>query len=249
MLWLTFRAVALDRAEVDARREADAARGRSELQERIALALWRMDWTLAPLIAQEVTRPSYTYRPFLSAPAAKGDPARRAELASPLLTQASPFVLVHFEVTADGTWSSPQVPSEADNGDALAAGVSNEAIHRSAQRLAELQASVTYDQLVSHVPQTLLPSSTWRIRFLGFRDVECQQRQSVVRRAWNPSPYQQAAESPESQMAQVAQAPSQAGQQANVGRQRPRAKPRRTTDTTAGVVASGRSRPTGMGTA
>jgi signal transduction histidine kinase len=213
MLWLTWRAVALDQAEVDARHEADAARGRSELQERIALALWRMDWTLAPLIAQEVTRPSYTYRPFLTAPASKGEPARREELASPLLTQASPFVLVHFEVAADGTWSSPQVPSEADNGYALAAGVSNEAIHRSAQRLAELQANVTYDQLVSHVPQTLLPSGTW-----GFGSSGPVPPSVNNANQWfddrNPSPYQQVAESPESQVSQVAQAPSQAGQQA-----------------------------------
>ena len=36
------------------------------------MALWRMDWTLAPLIAQEITRPSYTYKSFLAAPPAKG---------------------------------------------------------------------------------------------------------------------------------------------------------------------------------
>ncbi len=212
MLWLTWRAVALDQAEVDARREADAARGRSELQERIALALWRMDWTLAPLIAQEVTRPSYTYRPFLTAPASKGEPARREELASPLLTQASPFVLVHFEVAADGTWSSPQVPSEADNGYALAAGVSNEAIHRSAQRLAELQANVTYDQLVSHVPQTLLPSSMLRLGSSGNVTPSANDANQWFD-GLAPSPYQQVAESPESQTAQAAQTPSQTSQQ------------------------------------
>lgn len=212
MLWLTLRAVALDQAEVDARREADAARGRSELQERIALALWRMDWTLAPLIAQEVTRPSYTYRPFLTAPATKGEPTRRAELASPLLNLASPFVLVHFEVAADGSWSSPQVPSEADNAYALAAGVSNEAIQRSAQRLAELQANVTYDQLVSHVPQTLLPSSMLRMGSSGTVTPSANNANQ-----WfddrTPSPYQQVAEPPASQVPQIAQAPSQAVQQ------------------------------------
>ncbi len=110
MAWLTWRAVALDRAEARARREADQARRRTELQERVAMALWRMDWTLAPLIAQEITRPSYTYKSFLAAPHAKSSQGSRADLASPLLTQPSRFVVLNFDVADSGEWASPQSP-------------------------------------------------------------------------------------------------------------------------------------------
>ena len=87
------------------------------------MALWRMDWTLAPLIAQEITRPSYTYRPFLARGTAKGGKGSRAELASPLLTQPSRFVVLNFDVADNGDWVSPQSPQPADVPDAVAAGV------------------------------------------------------------------------------------------------------------------------------
>src|SRR6478736_5052960 len=55
MAWLTRQAL-----EADERRrvaEADA-----ELEQRVSLALWRMDTELAPIIATEVIRPPAEYR-------------------------------------------------------------------------------------------------------------------------------------------------------------------------------------------
>jgi len=157
MSWLSWRVLALDRAEAAARRAADEARQRSELQERVALALWRMDWTLAPLIAQEITRPSDAYRPFLAGPPHQ-DKTNRADLASPLLTQPSRFVVLNFDVSDDGRWGSPQNPAEADVPHAVAAGAELETLERSASRLNELRNSVTFEQLLERVPLTLLPN-------------------------------------------------------------------------------------------
>ncbi|MHB8957221.1 MAG: sensor histidine kinase [Pirellulaceae bacterium] len=159
MVWLTLRAVALDRAEARARHEADQARSRAELQERVALALWRMDWTLAPLIAQEITRPSYSYRPFLATKDAKAAKGRRADLASPLLTQPSRFVMLNFDVAQGGEWASPQSPPPADVPHALEAGVSPATLESNGRRLDELSKSVTFEQLLAYVPDTLLPSN------------------------------------------------------------------------------------------
>jgi signal transduction histidine kinase len=55
MLWLTQEALESDRL----RRTAQA---NAELEQRVSLALWRMDTELAPIIAEEVVRPPSAYR-------------------------------------------------------------------------------------------------------------------------------------------------------------------------------------------
>ncbi|HWE38378.1 MAG TPA: HAMP domain-containing sensor histidine kinase [Isosphaeraceae bacterium] len=101
-------ALDLERAEARTRRQA-------ALDENLQLALWRMDSDLAPLIAEEGTRPYFTYTPFYPAERAythmleavdKGD----VLVASPLLTYASPRVHLHFQFGPDGRLTSPQVP-------------------------------------------------------------------------------------------------------------------------------------------
>src|SRR5439155_20171986 len=54
-LWLTLKALELDRAQLLAQRQA-------ELEEDITAALWRMDSMLTPLLAEEAARPDYEYR-------------------------------------------------------------------------------------------------------------------------------------------------------------------------------------------
>ena len=87
--WLSVKALELDRAEAAARRQtevarrleaearaqaefarrqADLARAQAELQELASSALWRMDWTLTPIVAQEAARPYYVYLPFYPVP-------------------------------------------------------------------------------------------------------------------------------------------------------------------------------------
>jgi signal transduction histidine kinase len=85
MAWLTRQAL-----EADARRRS--AEAEAGLEQRVSLALWRMDTELAPIIAAEVIRPPGEYRPMRSA---ASDPP--------------PYVLLQFETTPKGVWLSPQV--------------------------------------------------------------------------------------------------------------------------------------------
>src|SRR5436190_4711534 len=84
MAWLTRQAL-----EADERRRI--AEAEAELEQRVSLALWRMDTELAPIIAEEVIRPTSAYRPA----------GGRVE--------PPPYVLLQFEARPDRAWSSPQV--------------------------------------------------------------------------------------------------------------------------------------------
>jgi hypothetical protein len=89
MVWLT-------REAVEADRQRRAAQADAELEQRVSLALWRMDTELAPIIAQEVVRPVSAYR----APSAVVPPPE--------------FVSLLFEVRKDGPWFSPQAALSKD---------------------------------------------------------------------------------------------------------------------------------------
>ncbi len=85
MAWLTQQAL-----RADQRRQA--AEAEAELEQRVSLALWRMDTELAPIIAAEVIRPPTEYRPVGS-----------------VVTELPPYVLLQFEARSKSTWLSPQV--------------------------------------------------------------------------------------------------------------------------------------------
>jgi signal transduction histidine kinase len=87
MAWLTREAVRADQRRRWA--ESDA-----EFEQRVSLALWRIDTKLAPIIAEEVIRPPTDYRPTIDGP-----------------VELPPYVLLQFEVRPDGTWVSPQMPA------------------------------------------------------------------------------------------------------------------------------------------
>ncbi len=109
--WVSLEALQADANEA-------AAREKSILEENTRLALWRMDSLMAPLVAQENARPYFAYDAFYPADRAYGrmfntlaNGEVHALVPSPLLTQATPYVLVHFQLDpADGV-SSPQVPT------------------------------------------------------------------------------------------------------------------------------------------
>jgi len=108
LVWLTLQAVDLERKEAEAR--ADAT-----FQEAIRLALWRMESTLAPIVARESSRPYFQYRSFY--PATRAYNAMRNDLTpadvvvpSPLLAGPQEPILLHVEEDASGIYSSPQVP-------------------------------------------------------------------------------------------------------------------------------------------
>ncbi len=133
MGWLSLVVVRLDRAE-------SAAIVQAAMEERVRLALWRMDSALNPLIAQESTRPYFAYRAFTptdrnyASMFNNGDP-----VASPLLETVSPQVLVHFQIAPGGALSSPQVPLGSLRQLAEAKYTSADKIDMYARRLAELQ--------------------------------------------------------------------------------------------------------------
>src|SRR5687768_16756980 len=99
----------LERSQLEAQLQA-------ELEEKVRLALWRMDSAVAPLILEESSRPYFTYSAFFPADRAYektfgADANRGMLLASPLLSQTSSNVLLHFQYGPDGALTSPQVPA------------------------------------------------------------------------------------------------------------------------------------------
>ncbi len=132
LAWLTASALVLEQAEV-------ATRDRSVREERVRLALWRMDTWLMPLVAQESARPYSVYT------AADEDPFAEpvgAPQSSVLFLPPSSYVLVNFQIADDGTWASLQ---------------HHEGIERSGRRLAELRTSIDYQDLVAQLPRETLP--------------------------------------------------------------------------------------------
>ncbi len=150
MGWLTIKALELDRAEALARQQA-------ELEEDVSRALWRMDARLTPLLAQEAARPYFVYRSFYASPDETGTKGGPPSAASPLLTQPSPYVLLHFQVHPDDQLTSPQCPTGPQNAWALDRGVSQENIDISAQRLSQLQGQIDHRQLLDQLPEETLP--------------------------------------------------------------------------------------------
>ena len=156
VVWLTHMALELDRAEASARLQA-------ELEEAVGSALWQMDSELTRLLASEISRPPFFYRPFYSAANGQGD---SRQLPSPLLTQASPYVRLHFELRSDDTWTSPQCPGEEIYDLAISNGATPANIARSRTSLDELSEMITYNDLVAKVPEETLqvvavPSQPW----------------------------------------------------------------------------------------
>ncbi len=109
--WVTRITLRLERAQAQARREAEA-------EEAIRLALWRMDSNLATLIARESARPYFAYSALYPAErpyAAMFDPVSAGEalVPSPMLMQDVPHVRLHFQLHPDGALTSPRVPAGA----------------------------------------------------------------------------------------------------------------------------------------
>lgn len=153
MGWLTHRALQLDAAEA-------AARARAEQEENLSVALWRIDSELTQLLATEAARPHFVYQPFYSSPAVPIDKGGKGggegELQwtpSPLLAGRSPFVLLHFEVTSRGDWSSPQCPSPSWRDAACQFGLTEQAEEASTRRMRELAAQAPYAALDKRLPQ------------------------------------------------------------------------------------------------
>ncbi len=110
MAWLTSVVWRLEGEQRQSREQA-------VLEESVRLALWRMESLLAPLVAQENSRPYYLYRAFYPArfaPVIASTPTGQStlQIASPLATDGSPHVWLHFQWDAAGRLTSPRLPPE-----------------------------------------------------------------------------------------------------------------------------------------
>ncbi len=168
MAWLTHKTIEADRAEWIAR--LSAAR-----EEAVGSVLWQMDTELTTLLAQEAARPSFVYTSFYAAPAVlvpaddrtessksptpqasskKLPPAETLvaeQFPSPLLTQPSEYVLLHFQISATGNISSPQVPGDKA-ALALQNGASADNIRLSNERLVALHQDIEFKRLLELLP-------------------------------------------------------------------------------------------------
>ena len=113
LTWISVIALRLERSS----RLADRQAG---IEERIRLALWRVDSAMTPLITRESARPFYTFtaeygirpktpisnRPDQNGPAVDQD----VLIVSPLAVFQSPRIRLHFQLDPAGRLTSPQAP-------------------------------------------------------------------------------------------------------------------------------------------
>ena len=123
----------LDRAQMQAAQQA-------ETEEKVRLALWRMDSLLTSIMVEESARPFSAWESFSHTEPAltKGyAPIQPGEILtpSPLLAYSSSNVLLHFQLSPDGKLTSPQAPVEAERAPALANGATIAGIETAAARL------------------------------------------------------------------------------------------------------------------
>lgn len=154
MGWLTVHALRVDR-------DRSLAQAKATLEQNVSLALWRMDTKLAPLIAEEATRPHELYESFItvSTPATKGGAASDL-VPSPLLTKAPENVVLNFfACPSTGDWSSPQAPPAEQLSLAYDNGLAMADAERNRAKLNTLAGVVDVSKLVAKLPVQRLPSS------------------------------------------------------------------------------------------
>jgi signal transduction histidine kinase len=145
--------------------EAEAA-----LEQRVSLALWRMDTELAPIVAEEVVRPPSAYRATFMVAEDSGPPAFTQQQAVQQPVHASagslppaleppPYVLLQCEARPDGTWHSPQVPDVQSRGLQTDTGFADDVVAKRADQLADLASAVKLPELLAKLPDTPLPTA------------------------------------------------------------------------------------------
>ena len=133
----------LDRAQMQAGQQA-------ETEEKVRLALWRMDSLLTSIMVEESARPFSAWESFShNEPAlTKGyAPIQPGEVLSPspLLAYSSSNVLLHFQLNPEGQLTSPQVPLGAERAPALVNGATIASIQTAAARLNDYQSLLNFE--------------------------------------------------------------------------------------------------------
>ncbi|WP_428306336.1 sensor histidine kinase [Lacipirellula sp.] len=149
--WLTLHALRVDR-------ERSLARAEAQLEQNVSQALWQMDTKLAPLIAEEVTRPHEFYESFVNVPAANKSEWNLGSVASPILAKTPDNVLLNFNAYADGRWASPQAPPPEQTELAASNGLPNAATEANRRKLETLADAVNVGQLLEILPDDPIPT-------------------------------------------------------------------------------------------
>lgn len=136
MGWLTQRTLRMEQERLVSEAEAS-------VEERVRLALSRMDAAAAAMLVIENQRPPEHYQSFFWPSGLFTNTLQpvRDDLVtqpSPLLADPPEFIRLHFEITEDGRLISPQVPSDSRRDLAEAAGVSAQEITSASQQLDKL---------------------------------------------------------------------------------------------------------------
>jgi len=164
MGWISVSAWQSDQARVRAQQErAEALRQEAEMRgqaawdEKVRVALWRLDSELAPFVAQESIRPYFAYSSFLPIDRAYGRMfADRGGgdmlIPSPLLSGKSQSIRVHFQFEPDGTLTSPQVPRDDNRELAVSNFIAETTIDEAQSQLNEVAALLDRDRLAALLP-------------------------------------------------------------------------------------------------
>lgn len=149
LAWLSVRIVRLEHDE-------RAARAQTAAEQKLRLALWRMDSWLAPRLAREAMRPVEEYRAFAPPQEAwtKGFDRLGPDevlVPSPLLAGASELFPLHFEIDRQGRVSSPQVPTGNERDVAEASGRASSSFEPAMRRLATLRERLPFPVLTEEL--------------------------------------------------------------------------------------------------
>jgi len=147
LAWVSVEALSLER-------EGARAKAEASFEERVRLALWRMDSYLAPIVAAEAVRPHFHYAPFYAEEDAftrawNDIPAGEVLVASPLLNSANPNGYIHFEIPPEGGVRSPQAPEGAMEDNAVPTYMTNDALKAANGKLDELREMLSPEAISS----------------------------------------------------------------------------------------------------
>ncbi|MFH1919990.1 MAG: HAMP domain-containing sensor histidine kinase [Planctomycetota bacterium] len=156
MGWISLKALGLEGAEIEARRQAARARQEAALEQDVQWALYRMEFALMPLVTQESARPYFVYDTFLPVDASQGrtpdaQPGPSVAI-SPLVREGAPDILLHFQFEPDGRLTSPRVPDPAKRFLVVPGHISRAAVEEAESRLARLAAAVDRNRLLARLP-------------------------------------------------------------------------------------------------
>ena len=137
MGWVSWTALRLD----DVQRRAA---WHAEQEEKVRLALWRLDSAVTPLILEESARPYQNYETFPTISRAHkkgGSSSAESDLPnpSPLLVSTPEQVLLHFQWSVNGALTSPQVPTGPQRTLAEKSYTTSERLDLASQRLEQLK--------------------------------------------------------------------------------------------------------------